>query len=173
VEQSSTDELTVRELVRRAARISRESFVAQLGPYVFIGPSTPQPTNQAWSFETRHGAAKGETNPLHTLLASVAYPVRKKKADRAVFESTVLIGRTDSNDICIRDPSVSKLHARISTKDLTLTDAGSSNGTFVDEVRLGPSDAIPLKVNQHLRFGDRSFTVYSTSGLYGVLKHLK
>lgn len=49
------------------------------------------------------------------------------------------IGRTKATDVVIDDKTVSKLHAFFATQDdgtLRLTDAGSTNGTFVDGVRL-------------------------------------
>ena len=79
------------------------------------------------------------------------------------------VHRTESNDICIPDPSVSKLHARVTVEGYVLSDAGSTNGTFVGEKRLRPGLGVPLQAKLKLRFGDRTFQVYSSEGLYGVL----
>jgi len=52
-----------------------------------------------------------------------------------IAESTVSIGRADSNDLVLQDPSVSRHHARVialSAETTLLVDAGSSNGTFVN-----------------------------------------
>jgi len=53
-------------------------------------------------------------------------------------KDVITIGRDPHNDIVIEDPQVSRQHARITVRgSLTIIeDAGSTNGTFVDGVRL-------------------------------------
>ncbi|MEG6615241.1 DUF3662 and FHA domain-containing protein [Peptococcaceae bacterium 1198_IL3148] len=48
------------------------------------------------------------------------------------------IGRRELNDIVLKDPSVSRIHAQIEVKDDTyvLTDLNSTNGTYVNDVRI-------------------------------------
>lgn len=48
------------------------------------------------------------------------------------------IGRMPGNDVVIKDPTVSRKHARIEFQEgkYLLTDLGSMNGTFVNKVRL-------------------------------------
>lgn len=50
----------------------------------------------------------------------------------------VHIGRTPDNDLVLAHPLVSRRHAelRLGAEGVTLTDLGSSNGTFIDSVRL-------------------------------------
>ncbi|MBK9795995.1 MAG: SpoIIE family protein phosphatase [Holophagaceae bacterium] len=62
------------------------------------------------------------------------------------------LGRSSQNDVAIPDPSLSRLHARITIKDGVphLEDLGSLNGTFINGERitlphpLGETDAIQL-----------------------------
>jgi len=63
----------------------------------------------------------------------------------------VLLGRRDSCDIALPDESVSRRHARLEPRDggWVLTDLNSSNGTFVNGVRirstaLAPGDSVKL-----------------------------
>lgn len=66
------------------------------------------------------------------------------------------IGRADSNDVVIADPSVSTVHARLERREAvwSLTDCGSTNGTFVDGEAV--SGETPLGPGATLRFGDVS-----------------
>ena len=70
------------------------------------------------------------------------------------------IGRDLSNDIEIRDASVSRKHARIEvgrSGKIVLIDVGSSNGTTVDGVRLDAQGRIKLLHRSHVQFGDACY----------------
>jgi hypothetical protein len=72
-------------------------------------------------------------------------PVRKRP-NSAHAHAFVTIGRLDGNDIFIADPSVSRFHALIRVLDdgeFVVHDAGSSNGTFVNRVRVATRDNGP------------------------------
>ncbi|MCC9644160.1 FHA domain-containing protein [Rhodopirellula sp. JC740] len=77
-------------------------------------------------------------------------PVRVK-VDRLPF----LIGRSADCDLSIRRSSISRSHCVISFRDgnITVTDLGSRNGTWVDDVRLGVNQSIAVSHNQRLRVG--------------------
>ena len=68
---------------------------------------------------------------------------------------TYTVGRCDEAALCLDDPRTSRLHAAISvTADaITLDDLGSTNGTYLDDVRV---DAEPrtLVVGATVRIGD-------------------
>jgi len=71
------------------------------------------------------------------------------------------IGRKVSTDITIIDPSASRLHAVINydsqTEKVTITDLGSTNGTFVNRERL--SEIKPLYSNDMVRIGGTTFEI--------------
>ena len=59
---------------------------------------------------------------------------------------TVVLGRAEEADICIDDPSISRVHARIHLgKTLQIEDDGSSNGTFVHGQRIDPGQRVELQ----------------------------
>ncbi len=77
------------------------------------------------------------------------------KSQRNPFGALITIGRTPNNDIVLPQPTVSKVHA-IATHaqgGWSLSDSRSSNGTFVDGVRLPPGEKRPLEDGAELRFG--------------------
>jgi DNA-binding NtrC family response regulator len=71
-------------------------------------------------------------------------------------EGEVVIGRSETADLRIDHPSVSRAHARVVVKGptITISDAGSQNGTFVNDQRISSEHA--------LRPGDR-ITIHKAS----------
>jgi len=75
----------------------------------------------------------------------------KTKTVFALTEPTVSLGRSKTNSIVIKDPSVSRYHAKILKKDNSyiIFDLNSTNGTFVNqqpirEARLSNNDTITV-----------------------------
>ncbi len=75
-------------------------------------------------------------------------------------KSTLIIGRHDSCDIQIRDPQVSRFHARIDRQGqngATVIDLGAANGVYVNGVRILPNVAQPIRSGDELWFGPHPF----------------
>ncbi|MCB0192014.1 MAG: alpha/beta fold hydrolase [Anaerolineae bacterium] len=72
--------------------------------------------------------------------------------DFPLTDSTLTIGRDESNDIVLADSKVSRLHARLECGDqgCVLIDAGSANGTFVDGERI---EQVTLQSGNVIRLG--------------------
>lgn len=59
--------------------------------------------------------------------------------DQYIVENgTLKVGRTPDNDVVLNDPSVSRSHLelKIDGNKVTITDLGSSNGTYVNGIRI-------------------------------------
>jgi pSer/pThr/pTyr-binding forkhead associated (FHA) protein len=82
--------------------------------------------------------------------------VLRKVADRrdVALEGEVTIGRTEESRLRLTEGSPSRNHARISVAGggATLVDLGSTNGTFVNGVRLKANDPVALTSGDKLRF---------------------
>src|SRR5206468_9666789 len=66
------------------------------------------------------------------------------------------VGRTKENDLDIDDTSVSKSHASLainSDGNLIVADTGSTNGTFVNNVRVPYGKALPIGTGDNVKFG--------------------
>jgi serine/threonine protein kinase/pSer/pThr/pTyr-binding forkhead associated (FHA) protein len=76
----------------------------------------------------------------------------------------ITIGRASTNQIVLRDPSVSSHHAQITLKDQAywITDTQSTNGTLLNEQRLVPQVPARLHPGDAIRFGN-------ITCIYGVL----
>ncbi len=66
-------------------------------------------------------------------------------------------GRGSDNDLCLNDPSVSKVHASVMMNregTLLLADAGSTNGTFINGRRIAYGEARQIEDGDVVGFGD-------------------
>jgi len=89
----------------------------------------------------------GAAAPLEIVLAD---------ATRIPVVADMTIGRAPGSSLVLSDPSVSRVHARISA-DAVLSDAGSSHGTFLDGVRV--TEPAPLRDGALIRLGDAELRV--------------
>jgi len=80
----------------------------------------------------------------HPLVFDEVFPLNKQ---------TILIGKSDSSDIILKDPSVSSKHAQISLENnkWILKDLSSTNGTFLNGQQI--SEPITLKKGDLIQFG--------------------
>lgn len=173
--------VTISELADLGRRDSARVMQVRFGSAVLVGPAElgglfdeDEDDEPAWSYMTLQTAPvkayAGGSRPHGP--DSLVYGIVKRSL--GPFAETVLVGRSSSNDICIDDPSISKLHARIKRLDdgtHQLTDAGSKNGTFHRDERL--TAALILEDGAPLRFGDRRFTYRALDPLLSQLRHTR
>ena len=102
------------------------------------------------------------TGPFPSALAKIiwTHPQTGEVQEHVLTDgATASIGRQAENDICIPEQHVSRQHAVISYRDgiFVITDSGSANGTFVNDIQvkqpfpLASGDVIRLYVPE-LRF---------------------
>ena len=87
----------------------------------------------------------------------------------ALLEATCRVGRDPTSDILVSDPLISRLHAEVCYQDGSywITDQGSSNGTWVNNVnnvnnvkKLMPQTPHPLSDGDVLRMGGKKLLFY-------------
>lgn len=96
----------------------------------------------------------------------------------------VTLGRDEGCDIVVADPTISLVHARFSLEAglgegpddegdgrvFYVTDAGSSNGTFVDGAAATKDEPVPLDDQTSLRFGSQAkFQFFTAAGFFQFL----
>ena len=157
--------------VEKAHGLSREAFVA-LYPGFFLlkrprqsgASSTPAPE---FGFATI--ATKVDIDPFaHEWLV---LPVSKRAGNP--FPERLTIGRAQNNDIVLRVPFVSKLHAHIllePDQSFSLQDNRSARGSFHNQRRLVERETFPLKLGDVLGFGSLEFEFVDGARLYDVLR---
>jgi hypothetical protein len=88
------------------------------------------------------------------------------------FGMMITVGRARNNDVVLEHKATSKFHAyfRHFGGKWSLCDANSSNGTYLNGMRLPPERSRPLKSGDHIGFGGGTATVYTTPAeLYALL----
>jgi pSer/pThr/pTyr-binding forkhead associated (FHA) protein len=98
--------------------------------------------------------------------------IELKKSDRNVFQSKITVGRAKNNDVVIRAPKISKLHA-VFLKDggkPSLVDRGSVNGTILNEAKLKPNDPVSIKSGDIVAFWRFVFMYLDVEGLIRLMK---
>jgi pSer/pThr/pTyr-binding forkhead associated (FHA) protein len=94
-----------------------------------------------------------------------------KKASNSTG-NRITVGRTNTCDVVLPFPMVSKLHAVITfdeNNQHVVSDSGSKNGTFVDGRPLAARHDVPLPEGAELSFGSLNARFLSPRGLYKLL----
>ncbi|GAE88445.1 FHA domain-containing protein [Acetivibrio straminisolvens] len=86
-----------------------------------------------------------------------------KVEENYTLKKSVTIGRNDKNDIVIKDPFISGIHAYIMVEDqsIRIKDMGSKNGTFVNGTRLNEGEIVSLKDGDNIKIGHVKFLFVS------------
>ena len=89
---------------------------------------------------------------------SVLLSLQGRTMPFVITQNETTIGRHDSNDIPIPEQTVTGKHAKIVLENgiLTLVDLGSTNGTFVNGVRIRSHE---LKSGDRFRLGNVEMTL--------------
>lgn len=99
-----------------------------------------------------------------------------RKSDRNTFKNMVTIGRTDNNDIVVKEGSVSKFHAYISEglkqEGYKLTDAGSRNGTTLAGVNVLAHRSADLQSGVRVTFGRVNMRFFTATDLYTFIQQI-
>jgi len=112
-----------------------------------------------------HGRLPGEPARMEHM---ELYPLAKKPG--ASFPERITIGRTGNNDVVVADPSVSRLHAYVRRgAGWVVADAGSKNGSWLDDAALEPRREAPLAPGAVLRLGDVRLRFCLSADLFDML----
>ena len=79
-------------------------------------------------------------------------------------KGTIVLGRSDENDLVLAEPSVSRCHAELRLDDqgrAWLTDLASTNGTFRNGDRVSTGTPVRLRDGDRLRLGTRVVLKYA------------
>ena len=102
----------------------------------------------------------------------IVYALRKRPG--SPFVERITVGRTRNQDLCLPTGQVSKLHAYFTMleggESYSLTDNGSTNGTFVSGKRLVPEQPVELRSGALVQFGDFQALFFTPAALYALLK---
>jgi len=86
---------------------------------------------------------------------------KRSSVRRLVIREFALIGRNEKCDIRVISSEISREHCRLEVDqaELTLIDLGSTNGTFVDGVRVEAHQEISVNPQSRIQIGPATFLV--------------
>lgn len=174
--------IEIRDLVVDFKCLSRDAFMAKHDVPMLLH-QTDQAIDPTRDFKVKSikAARKATAVALNPTLevevaAHVAGVLAFELRARKPGASRISVGRTDSNDIQLPYSKVSMLHAFFtrSADDSTwyLTDADSTNGTWVDRKRTSPRAPVALTSGCRLKLGTAELIFYSPAGFYEYLTRL-
>lgn len=164
--------LILERIQNEARKRPKHSFVREYPGIYLMGEMRLDTNAEAWIFKTeirkpQHLAPSlpGPGSSMHFFLIKVA------KKD-GLWGAYISVGRAGNNDVTLRHPSVSKLHAQIFTEQkgkessYSIVDVGSVNGTWVNETRVEPRTPTPISSKDRLAFGQVDCQFLSVDDLY-------
>jgi hypothetical protein len=99
------------------------------------------------------------------------WPLRKGAA--SVYSDKINVGRTRTSDVALLYPRVSKFHAYFTWEGdpptYFLTDADSTNGTFIDGKKLPPKVPTPVRDGAFVTFGVYHFRFILPASLFHLV----
>jgi hypothetical protein len=164
---------------RHLLALGREEFLAATAPAALVryrahaaDPGPAGPATLTMTIDEDLGDAVDETMPHGKFTPEPVemelYPLAKKPG--ASFPDRITIGRTANNDVVIADHSVSRLHAYVrQAHGWVVADAGSKNGSWLEDVALEPRRETALSVRAVLRLGNVCLTFYRSEELFDLL----
>jgi two-component system cell cycle response regulator len=74
-------------------------------------------------------------------------------------QTEMTLGRDSSADITVSDQGISRKHAKITKEDgkVTITDLGSSNGTFINDKKISAGEKVALAKEDMIKLGSTIF----------------
>jgi len=160
----------VKYFLERAASADEETFVAELVDSVLVQVDTSVGSLGAGDAEVtakidpgmiRRQAESSHDTTVHSLPRG---------------EEPITVGRVPTSDVQVLHSSVSKQHARLSWRgeELLVEDLGSTNGTWVNRVKLTPNEPHQARPDDTLRFGQGdAYLVMTPKAFYDYLQMLR
>lgn len=164
----------VQDCVSACVKLDRERFVQQLEVPVLIA----EQRRAGFTFtadQTRLIKREKKTPLARDLIrAGHQLPILEVRQRKLGPPGQVRVGRSQENDLIVKDDTVSSRHAVFQRNDRTGTydihDLASMNGTWVNGSRLVVGKSVVLFDGDVLGFGDTVFLFFYPAGLYDVLK---
>lgn len=161
------------ELARTTSRadfMAACSFPFLVGADAMSRPPGPQPTVCGAEYpEIQRFLAGG---PPPTVKRERPTVLAVNKITKA-FPSMITIGRTSNHDVVLSDVEISKFHAFVRSVEkggFELVDAGSSNGTWVGDMKLRKLVAHKLRFGDGLRFGRLRFHFLDAGACWDAIR---
>ena len=161
-------------------QLNKNDFIKKFNyPFLIFDKDQGNGQTDAHGFNTKTvDPAQFESYMRKTLMRTVSSKIHKLvKRGSDSFEGKINIGRTPNCDVILNNKAISKFHAFISKNILTgsyyITDADSTNGTYVNDIKLTPREKNTLYDGDIISFGKQvTISFYTPEGCYGMLEKI-
>jgi hypothetical protein len=163
------------DLISSAEKVSLDDFVATWPDPLLLHPDHNE-TGPISGFQTQ--AVDTTASRIETRLGLATSPALQvtflRKRPGGLFPDRVSVGRTRTNDVMLNLSNLSKFHAYFTwdpeTETCQLTDANSTNGTFLNGERLKPRETVTLVDRALVGFAQHHFRFHLPGKLYKLLR---
>lgn len=163
------------DLVLERQKLSRDAFAATWSMPVLLHREEREDEEER-AFKTGITDPRGSRLEIEAGLTTKPdlAVIKVQKRAGSPFQERISVGRSRNSDIHIDYPKISKFHAYFSPSDLNflLTDAGSTNGTFVNNHRLTADQPVILPDRALVSFGRYHFRFHLPKGLVQIVEEL-
>ena len=171
---------TLAELLVVSAKVGLDEFLRNFDSHYLVASGV-------LSGKMKEGRERNETGvleiggrPSHTPSqsnpqAGIVYPLTKKKRGGGSDAGRITVGRSNEQDVCIPDASVSHAHAyfEIEGEVVFVIDAGSRNGTYLNLTKLESGARRPVHDEDVITFGRVSYQIFSPGALFIALQSFR
>jgi hypothetical protein len=173
-------EETLQDYKKYQKQLTRDDFSKRYNfPFLVFNKERGSEEMDAPNFNTKRVQPDQLENLMKkALMKTVSSKVfRVIKKGTAAFQGNVNIGRTSNCDVAINNPAISKLHAFLA-RDLKsgsyyINDANSTNGTYVNDIKLDPNEKKILYDGDVISFGRQvTFSFYTPQGCFDLLEQI-
>lgn len=111
--------------------------------------------------ESSNASENVEATSSNQQPASYKYFLKAQGVDYPLYNGETVVGRS-TEGITIPDGYMSRQHAKfvVTTESVTITDLGSSNGTFINDKKLDHNIAISVKVTDRVKIGKTELVLH-------------
>lgn len=162
----------MKSLAIEIGEMNREQFLASYPYHFLIQESHLENSAAQPGFFTLK--APIESAQACDLFSTSLYILKKKHG--VLFQDMVTVGRAANNDVVLDYSCVSKFHACFTRvgPNWSLTDSGSTNGTFLENKELEARVSKPLSSDVELSFSSKlSFRFVDASKLFNYLDYFR
>ena len=164
----------VQDCINACVKLERQKFIQQLEVPVIIAEE--RRAGFTFTADQTRLIKHEKRAPLarDLIRAGNQLPVFQVRQRQLGPQGQVRVGRSNENDLVVKDDTVSSRHAVFQKNDRTgtydLHDLASMNGTWVNGSRLVVGKSVVLFDGDVIGFGDTVFLFFYPAGLYDVLK---
>lgn len=167
-----SEHLTMKSLAAEIGEMDRGQFLADYPYHFLIQESHLESSSGQPGFFTLKSPLES-AQPCDLLSTSI-YILKKKRGE--LFQDMITVGRAANNDVVLDYSCVSKFHACFTKVDSnwSVTDSGSTNGTYLEKEELEARSPKPLSPDMELSFSKKlSFRFVDASRLFNYLDYFR